>query len=232
MRLSLRKLGAGGVLAVTLMTATMPHASAQSATPARWESLFDGTTMSQWRGYKMTTIPSGWQVSDGTIYKASTADDLISRNKYANFELELEWKIAPGGNAGIFYRGSEEFERIYWTGPEYQILDDGSAPDGKNRLTSAGAAYALYAAPAGIVKPAGEWNATRIVVDGAHVEHWMNGKKLLEYKLWSPEWEAKVKATKFAAWPRYGREKVGHVGIQGDHTGALALRNLRIKVLP
>ena len=232
MRLSLGRLGAGGVLAVTLMTATMPHASAQSAAPARWTSLFDGRTMSDWRGYKMTTVPSGWQVKDGTIYKASTADDLITRETYANFELELEWKIAPGGNAGIFYRGTEDFERIYWTGPEYQLLDDGSAPDGKNRLTSAGAAYALYAPPAGIVKPAGEWNATRIVVNGAHVEHWMNGKKLLEYELWSPDWESKVTATKFAAWPRYGREKVGHVGIQGDHNGTLALRNLRIKVLP
>ncbi len=82
------------------------------------------------------------------------------------------------------------------------------------------------------MKPAGEWNATRIVVNGAHVEHWMNGKKLLEYELWSPDWESKVTATKFAAWPRYGREMVGHVGIQGDHNGALALRNLRIKVLP
>ena len=232
MRFSLRRLGAGGVLAVTVMTATMPHASAQSATPARWASLFDGTTMSQWRGYKMTAVPSGWQVKDGTIYKASTADDIITRETYANFELELEWKITRGGNAGIFYRGTEDFERIYWTGPEYQILDDASAADGKNRLTSAGAAYALYAPPAGIVKPAGEWNATRIVVNGAFVEHWMNGKKLLEYELWSPEWEAKVKATKFAAWPRYGREKVGHIGIQGDHAGALALRNLRIKVLP
>ena len=118
------------------------------------------------------------------------------------------------------------------TAPEYQLLDDANAPDGKSRLTSAGAAYAIYPPPAGIVKPAGEWNSTRIVVNGAHVEHWLNGKKLLEYTLWSPDWEAKVKASKWSAVPTYGREKKGYIGIQGDHDGSLAIRNVRIKVLP
>ena len=116
--------------------------------------------------------------------------------------------------------------------PEYQLLDDAAHPDGKNRLTSAGAAYALYPSPEGVVKPAGEWNSTLVVVQGARVQHWMNGQKLLEYELWSPDWEAKVKASKFVDWPNYGRAKSGYIGIQGDHDGELTLRNVRIRTIP
>ncbi|MEO6443689.1 MAG: DUF1080 domain-containing protein [Gemmatimonadaceae bacterium] len=232
MRFSLRTIGVHGALVTTLLATAMHEASAQTPGDGSWKSLMDGRSANAWRGYQATVLPAGWHVRDGTLAKDGPAADLITREQFANFELELEWKIAPGGNAGIFYRATEDFERVYWTGPEYQILDDASAPDARNRLTSAGAAYALYPSPPGLVKPAGEWNATRIVVNGAHVEHWLNGKKLLEYELWSPDWEAKVRATKFAEWPRYGREKTGHIGIQGDHEGALALRNIRIKVLP
>ncbi|HWJ14146.1 MAG TPA: DUF1080 domain-containing protein, partial [Gemmatimonadaceae bacterium] len=118
------------------------------------------------------------------------------------------------------------------TGPEYQLLDDANAPDGKNRLTSAASAYGLYAPPAGVVKPADEWNTTRIVVNGAHVEHWLNGQKVVSYELWSPDWKAKVAASKFKDWPNYGLAKRGHIAIQGDHNGALAIRNIRIRELP
>ena len=115
--------------------------------------------------------------------------------------------------------------------PEYQLLDDAKAEDNKTRLTSAGAAYALYPSPAGHLRPVGEWNKTRIVVNGAHVEHWLNDFKLLEYELWSPDWEAKVKESKFAAYPNYGRAKKGHIAFQGDHDGALAFRSIRIRDL-
>jgi hypothetical protein len=121
---------------------------------------------------------------------------------------------------------------VYWTGPEFQLLDDANAPDGKNRLTSAGSAYGLYAAPAGIVTPADQWNSARIIVKGHHVEHWMNGRKLVEYELQSPDWEAKVKASKFGVWPKYGRLPKGVIAIQGDHDGTLALRNIMIRELP
>ena len=100
------------------------------------------------------------------------------------------------------------------------------------RLTSAAAAYGLYAAPAGVVKPAGEWNSTRIVARGAHVEHWLNGQKVVEYDYGSPDWEAKVKAAKFGEWPHYGRATRGYIGIQGDHEGLLSLRNMQIRELP
>jgi hypothetical protein len=90
----------------------------------------------------------------------------------------------------------------------------------------------LYAPPAGVVKPGGEWNSSRIVARGAHVEHWLNGQKVVEYELWSPDWEAKVKASKFGEWPHYGRARTGHLGIQGDHDGALSIRNMRIRTFP
>lgn len=217
-----------GAATVTLAT----RVDAQGAQPGEWKSLFDGKSMDAWRGYQGAALPAGWHVMDGTMAKMGATGDIVTKEQFANFELELEWKIAEGGNSGILYRGSETEKYIWLTAPEYQLLDDARAPDARNRLTSAGAAYAIYPSPEGIVKPAGEWNSTRIVVNGAHVEHWLNGKKLLEYELWSPDWEARVRASKFATAKGYGRQKSGHIAIQGDHDGALALRNVRIRVLP
>ena len=151
------------------------------------------------------------------------------KEEFGDFELELEWKIGEAGNSGIFYRGTEEYNRIYWSAPEYQLLDDIKAEDNKTRLTCAGAAYALYPSPEGHLKPVGEWNQSRIVAKGAHVEHWLNGVKLLEYELWSPDWEAKVKSSKFNVYPNFGRAKRGHIALQGDHTGTLAFRNIRVR---
>jgi len=196
-----------------------------------WRLLFDGKTLDGWRVYRGQSPPGGWFVKDGALTKAQETDDIITRDQFGDFELALDWKIAQGGNAGLFYRGTEEYDKVYWSAPEYQLLDDRNAPDGQDRLTSAGAAYGLYPATAGFAKPAGEWNSTRLVVRGPHVEHWLNGTKLLEYELWSPDWEAKVKATKFSVWPNYGRAKRGHIAVQGDHDGELALRNIRIRLL-
>jgi hypothetical protein len=209
-----------------------PGALTAEQRAAGWRLLFDGRTTSGWRGYKSQAMPAGWHVVDGTLTKEGSVDDIITRDQFANFELAFDWKLAPGGNAGLFYRGTEEYDHIYWSAPEYQLLDDSLAPDGKNRLTSAGAAYALYPSPAGIVKPANQWNSALIVVQGARVQHWMNGQKLLEYELWSPDWEAKVKASKFNDYPNYGRAKRGYLGFQGDHNGMLSLRNIRIRELP
>jgi len=197
-----------------------------------WRLLFDGTTTKGWRGYKSDAVPNGWRAESGTLMKSGSVGDILSADQFANFELTIDWKIVKGGNAGIFYRGTEEYDHIYWSAPEYQLLDDANAPDGRSRLTSAAAAYALYPSPAGIVKPAGQWNSTRIVVNGAHVEHWLNGQKVVQYELWSPDWEAKVKASKFKDWPNDGRAKSGYLAIQGDHDGALALRNIKLRTLP
>ena len=199
---------------------------------AGWRSLFDGTSTAAWRGYKQQTMPDGWKIVDGVLTKTGSVGDIITRDQFGNFELALDWKLSAGGNAGIFYRGTEEYDHIYWSAPEYQLLDDAGHPDGQSRLTSAGADYALYPSPAGVVKPADQWNSTLIVVNGNRVQHWMNGQKLLEYELGSPDWQAKVKASKFVAYPKYGTASRGYIGIQGDHDGTLSLRNIRIRVLP
>lgn len=198
---------------------------------AGWRPLFDGTNTSAWRGYKSQSFPAGWRIVDGVLTKTGEVGDLITRDQFGNFQLALDWKLSAKGNAGIFYRGTEEYDHIYWSAPEYQLLDDAAHEDAKNRLTAAGANYSITPAPAGIVKPAGEWNSTLITVNGNTVQHWLNGQKLLEYELSSPDWLAKVKASKFNDYPNYGLAKRGHIGIQGDHEGTLSLRNVRIREL-
>ncbi len=197
-----------------------------------WRLLFDGRTLDGWRGYKMQAVPAGWKAVNGTLTKSSSTEDIMTTEQFANFELAFDWQLGAGGNAGVFYRGNEAYEHIYWTAPEYQLLDDLGAPDGRSRLTSAGAAYGLYPSPIGVLHRVGEWNSGRIVVNGSHVEHWMNGRKLLEYELGSADWTAKVKASKFAAWPEYGKLQRGYIAFQGDHDGTLSLRNIKIRVLP
>jgi len=198
---------------------------------AGWRLLFDGKTTAGWRGWKMDSMPSGWQVVDGTLKRVKPAADIITTDKFRNFELSLEWNIAKNGNSGIFYRASEDDDAIYWSAPEMQVLDDAGHPDGQSRLTAAGADYGLYPSPAGVVKPAGQWNQVRIVVNGNHVEHWLNGVKVVEYELGSPDWEAKVKASKFAPHAHYGRNAEGYIGLQ-EHEYPVAFRNIKIRVLP
>jgi hypothetical protein len=196
-----------------------------------WRSLLDDQRADAWRGWKSAGLPAGWRIANGTLSKDGEVDDLVTREEFGNFELELEWKIGKGGNSGVFYRGTREYDHIYWSAPEYQLLDDANAPDGRSRLTAAAAEYGLYASLAGVARPFDQWNTTRLVVNGAHVEHWLNGQKVVEYEFWSSDWKAKVAASKFAAYPHYGLAKKGIIGIQGDHPGTLSLRHIRIREL-
>ena len=222
-------------LALASAHAAAAQASLNALTPAErdagWRLLFDGKTTTGWRGWKMDTLPSGWEVVDGALTRVRPAADIITTEKFKDFELSLEWKIAPKGNSGIFYRASEEDEAIYWTAPEMQVLDDAGHPDGRSRLTAAGSDYGLYPSPAGVVRPAGQWNQVRIVVNGNHVEHWLNGVKVVAYELGSPDWEAKVKASKFARHLAYGRNREGYIGLQ-EHDAWVAYRNIKVRVLP
>jgi len=213
----------------TTSSVTSGATTAQGAGP--WRALFDGTSTDAWRGYKSQTMPAGWHIQDGILTKSGPVEDIVTKDQYGNFELAWDWKLSPGGNAGVFYRGTEEYDHIYWSAPEYQLLDDAGHPDGKSRLTSAGADYALYPSPAGVVKPANEWNSSMIVANGNVVQHWLNGQKLLEYDIGSADWAAKVKASKFVAYPNYGRASKGYIAIQGDHDGTLSIRNVRIREL-
>jgi hypothetical protein len=229
--------GAGGqapapaAAAVASTTSGTLNTLTQAERAAGWRLLFDGRTTDGWRGFRKNSVPAGWQVVDGALTRTGAGGDLITTQQFKDFELALEWKIAPGGNSGIFYRGSEDEDAIYWTAPEMQVLDDARHPDGQSRLTAAGADYALYPAPAGIVKPAGEWNQVRIIVDGRHVEHWLNGVRVVQYELLSPDWEVKVAGSKFAPHPHYGRNAEGYIGLQ-DHGDWVAFRNIKIRVLP
>src|SRR5262245_20192602 len=154
-----------------------------------WRNLFDGKSLSAWRGYKDDAVPAGWRIADGALVKDTQVADIMTKDQFGDFELELEWKIGEAGNSGIFYRGTQEYDHIYWSAAEYQLLDDIKASDNKTRLTCAGSLYALYPSPAGHLKPVGDWNQTRIVANGAHVEHWLNGVKLVDVQLWTADWD-------------------------------------------
>ena len=199
---------------------------------AGWKLLFNGTTTNGWRNYRKPAIGPGWTVSDGLLVRSGeNAGDIITNDQYANFDLALEWRVAEGGNSGIFYRATEEGNYVWQSAPEMQILDDARHSDGKSTLTSAGSNFALYEAPRGAVNPAGAWNSARLLVNGNHVEHWLNGKKLLEYELGSAEWKDCVAKSKFNTMPLYGKAPRGHIGLQ-DHGDKVEFRNIRIRVLP
>lgn len=225
-------------IAVALMVGDSSPLTAQAPlntlTPqekaAGWRLLFDGKTTAGWRAYGADTMPTGWQVVDGSLARVSPAADIITKDQFGDFELTLEWKLAPRGNSGLFYRAVEGFEWIYMGAPEYQLLDDAGHNDGKNPLTSAGSLYGLYAPPRGVVKPAGEWNSTRVVARGTHVEHWLNGQKVVEYEQGSPEFLARIKGTKFEAWPQYAKAMRGYIGLQ-EHGGRGEFRNIKIREL-
>jgi hypothetical protein len=158
------------------------------------------------------------------------AGDIITRKQFSDFELELEWKVGPRGNSGVFYRATEGTRRIYENSPEMQILDNTGHADGRNSLTSAGANYGLNAPPSDVTRPVGEWNTARVVARGARVEHWLNGVKVAEYEMWSDPWKALVAASKFAQWPAYGWADRGYIGLQ-DHGDVVQFRGLRIREL-
>jgi hypothetical protein len=197
---------------------------------AGWELIFDGHTLDGWRGYNRDDLPGGWGVEDGLLTRTGEGGDIITDREFTDFELSVEWKLEPGGNSGIFYRAAEGEEWIYHSAPEMQVLDDERHRDGQNPLTSAGANYGLHAAPRGVVRPVGEWNEARVVVEGSRVEHWLNGTRVVEYVLGSQEWEALVADSKFGEWPAYGGAATGHIGLQ-DHGDPAWYRNMKVRVI-
>lgn len=192
-----------------------------------WRSLFDGTSLAHWRGYKQPTAPAGWKIRDGAIVRVDGGGDLVSVDTFEDFELEFEWQIAPGGNSGVMFHVSEHFEAPYHTGPEYQILDNERHPDGRLLQTRAGSNFALHAPVRDVAHRAGEWNDGRLVVRGGDVEHWLNGVRVVKYRLWDDEWKARVGISKFNEWPSYGLEKRGHIVLQ-DHGDRVSFRKIWI----
>ena len=196
-----------------------------------WRSLFDGHSLSGWHTYgQAPSVTAGWNVDSGAIHTAGDAKDLVSDQQYSSFDLELEWKVAPGANSGIFIWANEGTAEIYENAPEMQVLDNIGHPDGKSPLTSAGALYGLYPAPATAVSPVGQWNKVRIVVRGAKVQYFLNGVRTASVNFDSREMKQKIAASKFKQWATFGKERRGHLGLQ-SHGGAVWFRNVRIRDL-
>ena len=193
--------------------------------------LFDGKSLVGWRNWRSDSTSPGWRIEGGAIARvANGAGDLVTTREYSSFDLRFEWKVAEGSNSGVFFHVSEADDLGLITGPEYQVLDNAHHADGKNPLTSAASNYALHAPPRDLTRPVGQWNEGRIVVDGNHVEHWLNGVKVVEYELGSPDWLARVAKSKFKQWPAYGTRRTGHIALQ-DHGDPVWYRNLRIREL-
>jgi hypothetical protein len=208
-----------------------------------WTLLFDGESTEHWRGYNKEGFPEkGWTVEDGTLHvigtgkgEAGGGGDIITRKKYKNFELSLEWKVSEGGNSGIFYLAREKADQPIWkSAPEMQILDNARHPDatlGVDGNRAAGALYDLIPAKPQTAKPAGEWNHVKILVFKGTVVHWMNGENVLEYHLWTQDWEEMVANSKFKDYEDFiNTAQEGYIGLQ-DHGDDVWFRNIKIREL-
>jgi hypothetical protein len=203
----------------------------QASTP-EWVSLFDGSSLDHFRGYQQEEMPGGWTIEDGAMVASTpgSGNDLVTRDTFTDFELEFEWMVPEAGNSGVMFRVTEEHDYPWMTGPEYQVLDDDHFSDGEPNKNSAASNYDVHVPSVKANRAAGEWNQAKLLVDGAHVEHWLNGQKVVEYDLFTDAWKEVVAGSKWAEMPTYGMEPTGHLAIQGDHT-SVSYRNMRIREL-
>jgi len=215
------------VAATATMSAQMPMLTAEEKA-AGWRLLFDGTSLNGWRGYKTETPPAGWRAANGELIRDGAGGDLMTAEQYGDFELRFDWKVTANGNSGVIYRIATTEQYPWQTGPEYQILHNQGHRDGKDPITSAGSNYAVNPPVKDVTRPVGEWNEGRLVARGNHVEHWLNGVKVVEYEIGSADWEARVKASKFAKLANYGRVKRGYIALQ-DHGDLVSYRNIKIR---
>jgi Domain of Unknown Function (DUF1080) len=204
-----------------------------------WKLLFDGQTKNGWQIFKERKNNT-WEVLDGTLHckalqegVAGVGDersDIMTTEEFENFELAFDWKISAEGNSGVMYRVTEEFEQPYYSGPEYQLIDDKGYPGELHDGQRTGDNYDMHIAENKVLKPVGEWNTTKILVTGNHVEHWLNGTKVVAYELGSADWSKRKQASKWKDATGYGLEKKGHIVLQ-DHGNEAWFRNVMIKTL-
>jgi hypothetical protein len=217
-----------------------PNTLSAAEKAAGWKLLFDGKSTKGWRGFKKETFPeTGWVVEDGTLKRLEgdfKPGDIITVDKFESFEVRFDWRLSEGGNSGVKYLVDEALSRESKSGVsfEYQVLDDDKHPDakkGKNGNRTVGSLYDLIpAATTKTVNAPGEWNESRILVKGNHVEHWLNGSKVLEFERGSPELKAIIAESKFKTIAGFGEVAKGHILIQ-DHSDEVAYRNIKLRPL-
>ena len=191
----------------------------------------DKRPIDEWRAYGGTGIPAEWMIEDGLIRHSPGGGDLISVESFGNVEVTFDWKISPGGNSGVIYRVDESYGASFQSGPEYQILDNAGHSDGQSPMTSAASVYGLSAPTRDATRPVGEWNSARIILQGSHFEHWLNGEKMTSVDVGSTDWKTRVGRSKFAGWPAFGVLPEGHIVLQ-DHGSPVEYRNFMVQTLP
>lgn len=220
-------------LLVFLLPVALVAADLNSLTPAEkkagWVQLFDGKSLSGWRSQKSEKPGATWRVEDGALVLRGRSGDLITVGQYGDFELSLEWRISEGGNSGILYRAGLA-EAASRSGPEYQVLDNDKAKDGKLANHRAAALYDLVAPTKEPTKPVGQWNAARIVIRGWHIQHWLNGEKVVDVDIGSPAGRQMIAGSKFKAWPVFATLTRGHIALQ-DHGDVVSYRNIKLREL-
>lgn len=201
-----------------------------------WKLLFDGATFNGWRNFGGDSL-IGWTIDSGNLLALGLggdhANDIITTDEFSDFELSLEWKTSPGGNSGIFFNAVEDtsITAIYEIAPEYQLVDDIGFPEKLEEWQKTGACYAMFTADSNKkLSPVGEYNLSKIVVDNGHVEHWLNGSRVVEYQMWTPQWDSLKMAGKWKDYPLYGTARRGHIGLQ-DHGKQTWIRNIKIRTL-
>lgn len=201
-----------------------------------WELLFNGNNLNNWKIFNGGEV-TGWTIEKGILHNSGIGSDhggdIITKEEFQDFELELEWKIAPESNSGVFFHVQENLvNAIYESGPEYQLIDDKGWPTRLKDSQYSGANYDMHAPKNANVLPQDQWNKSRLIVNGPHVEHWLNGTKVVEYELWTDEWKSLKRKSKWNDSPHYGAAKKGHIGLQ-DHGGLTMFRNIKIsKTVP
>lgn len=208
-----------------------------------WIELFNGENLEGWHTYGAGNSNDGWYVENGVLtfdYKLRKdvkSSNLVTDNKYSNFELSLDWNIASKGNSGIFWGviENDQFKHPYQTGPEIQILDDNWSEyiEGRGNKHRAGSLYGLIAPSKIASKTAGIWNHFLIHIDHreniGYVE--FNNQEVIRFPVHGPEWEAMIAKSGFADWPAFGKAKTGHISLQ-EYGGKVAFKNIKIKILP
>ncbi|WP_372781403.1 DUF1080 domain-containing protein [Phenylobacterium sp.] len=210
-------------------TAVPDNVLAPGEKDAGWKLLFDGKSTAGWRGFKKPAPDAGWKVTDGALHpNAKTSKDLITKDQYENFELIFDWKISPKGNSGVMFHVLEVGDETYESGPEYQILDNAH---GEPPPQQAAGLFALYAPKKDMTRPVGQFNHALIVVEHGKVQHFLNGEPVTAYEIGSPEFKARVAASKFKQWPQFATGKTGFIALQ-NHGDDVWFKNIKIRVLP